>query len=265
MMNASLTEERRGVQKVSLAAIVSYLNRELKVRRIPDSSRNGIQVRGSQEVRTIGFAVDACLETFERAKRLGVDLIIVHHGLLWKGERDSTGFRRRRIAYLKKHDISLYAVHLPLDLHPTLGNNAVLARLLSLERTEAFGRYKGILVGCRGRFRKPLALRSIARRLEEGLKTRCRVLRYGSPRVQTAGIVSGRGASMFADGVARRLPCFITGEVTHEACLLARDARMNVIVAGHYATETVGVRALMPLLQERFGVKTRFIDVPTGT
>lgn len=248
----------------SLNAVVRFLNRGLRTREIRDRSRNGLQVRGPQEVRVVGFAVDAALATFEQARKRGVDLLIVHHGLLWKGQRDAAGMRARRIAFLKKYRISLYASHLPLDLHRTVGNNIILARMLGLDGIKPFGTYKGEMVGMCGRWRRPRTLRTVAAILDRHLKTRCRLLRFGPSAVRSAGIVSGGGGSLVMESVQRKLDCFITGEAGHVIYHEAKELRQNVVIAGHYATETVGVRALMPILRERFGVRTLFIDVSTG-
>jgi dinuclear metal center YbgI/SA1388 family protein len=249
----------------SLNSMVRFLNRELRVREIPDASRNGLQVRIPKEIRRVGFAVDASLATFEKAAKAGCDLVVVHHGLLWRGQRDLIGTRARRIAFLKKKGINLYAAHLPLDLHPEYGNNIELARLLELSRVQAFGNYQHMMIGFKGRLPKTRTTGWIAAKLEQEIGSDCKVLGFGKKLVRTVGIVSGGGGDEIADACRERLDCFITGEAPHHVFHEARDSRMNVIIAGHYATETVGVKALMPLLRETFGVKTVFLDVPAST
>jgi len=233
------------------------------VRQVPDGSRNGLQVPASREVGKVGFAVDASLAVFERAHRLGCGLVVVHHGIRWKGLRDSLGNVRRRIEFLRRRGMGLYAAHLPLDLHPRYGNNIELARILGLVEVERFGRYKGRFIGYRGRFDRPRSIGSVALRLRGAIGGRPVKLAFGRSRIRTVGIVSGGGADALAEAVRKGLDLFITGEAPHHVYHDARDARMNVMVAGHYETETVGVKALMPLLRERFGVKTAFIDVST--
>lgn len=249
----------------SLNSIVRFLNSELKIRNIPDISRNGLQVRVPKDVRKVGFAVDASLTTFEKAAKAGCDLVIVHHGIKWKGLRDKTGIQRKRIAFLKRRRINLYAAHLPLDLHAEYGNNIELARLLSLTRIEKFGRYKGRALGFKGRLLAPKTVGWVASTLKRRIKAECKILRFGKPLVRTVGIVSGGGSDAIVDACEQRIDCFITGEAPHHIYHEAKDLRRNVIIAGHYATETVGVKALMPLLKVRFGVNVQFIDVPAST
>ncbi|MBN1282925.1 MAG: Nif3-like dinuclear metal center hexameric protein [Proteobacteria bacterium] len=248
----------------SLGSVVRFLNGELRVKSFRDSSRNGLQVRGRGEICKVGFAVDASIEVFEKAARAGCDLVVVHHGILWKGKRDVTHNRGRRIAFLKGRRMGLYACHLPLDAHPIYGNNIVLAEMLGLGRIERFGRYEGAYIGYMGRFSRPMPLRRLASVLGRGIGARCLALPYGKGAVRTVGIVSGRGSSLFPEAVRKGLDCFVTGEMLHEAVVEARDARVSLVIGGHYATETVGVRALMPLIGERFGVDTVFIDAPVS-
>lgn len=248
----------------SLSSIVRFLNKGLDVKQIHDKSRNGLQVRVPKKINVIGFAVDASLETFERAKDLDVDLLIVHHGLFWKGQKDTYGLRLRRIAYLKKHRINLYAVHLPLDLHPTYGNNITLVHMLGVENIKPFGNYGGMNIGFCGRWKKSRTLKSIASILDHRLKTKSRVLQFGKNSIRSVAIVSGGAASLLGESVVKKFDCFITGEFGHSSYNDAKDSKQNVIISGHYATETVGVRSLIPVLKKRFGVKTIFIDLPTG-
>jgi dinuclear metal center YbgI/SA1388 family protein len=250
---------------VSLNSIVRFLNAELRIKNIPDASRNGLQVRVPKEIRKVGFAVDASLTTFEKAARAGCDLVIVHHGIKWKGLRDRTGLQKRRIAFLKRQRINLYAAHLPLDVHPVYGNNAELARLLGLTRIEKFGKYKGRALGYKGRLPAPRTVGWVASTLKRRIKADCKVLRFGRPGVRTIGIVSGGGSDAIVDAYKERIECFVTGEAPHHIYHEAKDLKKNVIVAGHYATETTGVKALMPFLRGRFGVNVHFIDVPAST
>ena len=133
----------------TLLAITRFLNKPLNIRNIPDNSKNGMQARGTKEVKKIGFAVDACMEVFNKAKEQDCDLIIVHHGILWKKSNVPKAQLEKRISFLKKHGISLYAAHLPLDLHPEYGNNIRLARLLGLKGLKGFGDYHKVMIGDR--------------------------------------------------------------------------------------------------------------------
>ena len=249
--------------KATVANISGLLNETLRVRKIRDASVNGLQVRQrtSGEIRRVGFAVDACRSTFEKASLRDVDMLVVHHGIKWRPQKDRD-LSERRMAFLKKHNIALYAAHLPLDLHEEYGNNIQLCRMLGVGDTRRFGQYHGIKIGYAGTFGAPRRLADIAKRLRNGLGSECRVYAFGKDRVRSVGIVSGGGGSMLKDAREAKLDCFLVGEIDLAVYNAAREFGMNLIVAGHYATETVGVRALMRLVGEAFGVQTIFIDDP---
>jgi len=251
------------MKKSTIANVAGFLNATLRTKKIKDSSVNGLQVpsRGSGEIRTIGFGVDACLSTFEKARKLGVELLVVHHGIKWKPQKDRA-LARSRAEYLKDNNMALYAAHLPLDLHEVYGNNMQLCGLLGVQDIRKFGRYHGIKIGYAGAFRNTASMDSIARSLNGTLETRCRIHRFGNKHIRSIGIISGGGGSMLRDAVAEQLDCFLVGELDLAVYNAAREYGMNLIIAGHYATETVGVRALMPLLREVFGSKTVFVHDP---
>jgi len=249
--------------KATIRNIAAFLNRTLCVRTIKDASVNGLQVRSEKNgsIKTVGFAVDACISTFRKARKRNVDLLVVHHGIKWRPQKDRETARRRE-AYLRENALALYAVHLPLDLHPRYGNNSELCRLLELRDVGKFGRYHGIKIGFQGTFGSKAAPSDVARLLNRRLATRCRVLALGPDRMRTMGVISGGGGSMLAEAVKEGLDGFLVGEIDLAVYNAAAESGINVIAAGHYATETLGVKALMPLVAERFTVKTVFIDDP---
>ncbi len=242
-----------------LAAIVSYLEDLLRHREVSDRyCPSGLQVEGQPEVRRVGFCVDACMESFES---LGdCQLVIVHHGLFWPSVSRITGTLRDRLAYLLTRGTSLYASHLPLDKHVNLGNNAQLLKGLGLKPLEEFGE-----VGWLGEFETPLARAALCERLESLLKGPVRLLDFGPEEVLRIGVSSGSGGlELLSQAALRRADLVLTGETSHPMYHAAREAGVNVALGGHYATETWGLRALMPMLEEAFEVETWFVDVPTG-
>jgi len=244
--------------------LVRYLDEYLRIGEIADDSQNGLQVEGRPEVRRLALAVDACLESFQQAVEAGADMLLVHHGLFWKDYRPLRGAFLRRVRVLLDGGVSLYAAHLPLDAHPQVGNNAVLAQRLGLEVVGPFGEYHGVQVGVEARLPAPLPPQEFAQRVQEHLGTQVVLLAYGPPQVHRVGIISGGGAEMTAQAAARGLDLFLTGERSHTFYHEAREQNLHVLYAGHYVTETVGVRALGEHLAERFGLETTFLDVPTG-
>lgn len=244
--------------------LVDYLDEYLLVKTIQDDSPNGLQVQGGNKVGKLAFAVDASVQTITAAAEAKADMLIVHHGLFWKGHQQIVGSLHKRVSMLINNDLSLYAVHLPLDCHPEVGNNAQLARLFGLETIGRFAPYKGTEIGTLTRSEAAMTREELRETVENTLASPADLLPFGPPQVRTVGIVSGE-ASRFAEE-AQRLGCdaLVTGESSHTAYHLARDAGINVVYGGHYATETVGLRALERHVKKKFGVSCKFIPAPTG-
>jgi dinuclear metal center YbgI/SA1388 family protein len=245
-------------------ALVAYLDEYLAVAEWRDKAHNGLQVEGKAQVGTVALATDAALATFAMASEAEADLLIVHHGLFWGRPVPIVGAMRARVAALLDAGMSLYAAHLPLDGHPEVGNNAVLARLLGLEGVEPFGEWEGRSIGVRGRLAAPVEPPELAARLEALLGARTDVLAFGPGPIQRLAIVSGDASELVPEASAAGLDALVTGETRHQAWHPAREHRLHVFFAGHYATETLGVRALGDHLAERFDVETVFLDAPTG-
>ena len=242
-----------------LINIVKFLNKELKIKSIKDSSQNGLQVNCKKEINKIGFAVDSSLAVLDKAKKAKVDMLIVHHGIIWKPLKYKD-LITKKIAFLKKNKISFYGAHLPLDAHYNYGNNIELCRILGLIKTKKFGNYHGQPIGYSGEFKKSKTMDQISKVLNKKLHTRCKIFAFGKTKIKSIGIVSGGGSDCLPDAVKQKKDCFLTGETGLGAYNRAQDYKMSMIVAGHYATETLGVKALMPVLSERFKVKTIFIE-----
>jgi len=233
---------------------------------LKDASRNGLQVEGTDSIHRVAFGVDASLALFQAAAAWDAQAIVVHHGLFWHdGWGRVVGPEAARLRILLSAGMSLYASHIPLDCHPRLGNNAVIAGRLGLTACEPFGTYGGIPIGCKGSLPEPLPLEALAERINTALQTTCRILPVGRhDTVHTLGVISGGGADLVSQCPAAGVQCLLTGEITHQAVHPALEAAVPVIAAGHYATEVWGLRALMADLQQRFPVECRFIDLPTG-
>jgi dinuclear metal center YbgI/SA1388 family protein len=244
--------------------LASYLDRYLKVPEIPDAPQalNGLQVGNSGRVSRMLGAVDVCQASIDAAAVRGSDFLIVHHGLFWSGLQRLTGRYGRRVRTLIQHDIALYAAHLPLDCHPEVGNNAVLAADLGLEAPLPFGRYLGIEIGVMGGLDFPLE--DLARRIAERIGAPPRVIAKGPPRTRRVAIVTGGASHLIAEAHERGVDTFITGEGPHHTFFDAEEWGLNVIYAGHYASETVGVQALGAHVRDRFGIPFEFFDHPTG-
>ncbi|MGD8997530.1 MAG: Nif3-like dinuclear metal center hexameric protein, partial [Anaerolineae bacterium] len=245
--------------------LIDYLDGYLRVAEIEDESQNGLQVEGPDEVGRVAFAVDACLASFNQAVAEGVQLLIVHHGLFWSKPQRLVGPHFDRLKTLIEGRCGLYAVHLPLDAHPEVGNNAEMARLLRLDDTRPFGVYHGLDIGVAGVLEPPLDLPALIGRLIEALGTPpIRVLDHGPDEIRTVGCVSGAAASMMDQAADEGLDAYITGETSHVFFHQAAERGLNVLFAGHYATEALGVQALARHLEARFELDAVFLHIPTG-
>ncbi|HWR13143.1 MAG TPA: Nif3-like dinuclear metal center hexameric protein [Rectinemataceae bacterium] len=230
-----------------------------------DDSLNGVQVgRSSGPIRKVAFAVDACAESIRRAKEAGADLLFVHHGLFWGKPLRVEGYLLERLKALISSDTALYACHLPLDMHPEVGNNAVLANLLSLRDRAPFGMYHGIAIGVSGRLEKALSLREIISLiLPDGTEPKA-IIAPGKEKVSTVAIVSGGAPFEAFQAFGKGIDLYVTGEPSHSVYHQLVENRLNFIAAGHYATETWGVKAVAERLAAEKGIETIFIDIPTG-
>jgi dinuclear metal center YbgI/SA1388 family protein len=244
-------------------AIVSLLDKTLRTAEIDDRSINGLQVEGAAEVSKIGLAVDACLEAYRMAHALGCQMVIAHHGIIWDGLKSVRGQLFRQIEFLVKSGLNLYASHLPLDLHPTLGNNAQIARALGLRGLCPFGMYRGGNIGVEGAFPRPTTLKAVSDALKKLYGGPVSSLPFGPQKFRSAAVISGGGTAALPEAIEKNLDLFITGEPSHENHHLALEGKINVVYGGHYHTEKPGVMALGEFLKKKFGVETAFLDVPT--
>ena len=248
----------------ALTELVEYLDRYLRVAEIPDDPRalNGLQVENSGALGPIVGAVDASQAAIDSAVAAGARMLLVHHGLFWAGLEPLRGRLGRRVRALHRGDVALYSAHLPLDCHPEVGNNPVLARELGLTDLEPFGRMQGLDIGVSGRFGGTLA--ELSQRLETCLGSAPRVIGTGPEVVERVAIVTGAASNLLAECRERGIGTFVTGEGPHHTYFDAEEWGLNLIYAGHYATETVGVRALGDHLGRRFSLDFRFFHHPTG-
>ena len=230
-----------------------------------DDSLNGIQVgRSAAPLTKVAFAVDACAESISRAAASGAQALFVHHGLFWGKPERIDGLMLGRIRALVQSNLALYACHLPLDSHPELGNNAVLARLLGLMNLEPFGRYHGIDIGCAGILPEPIGMEEAIRRiLPDGSRPRT-LIAAGPSLIRKVAVVSGGAPFEALQALGTGIDLYVTGEPSHSIYHHMVEGCLNFVAAGHYATEIWGVRAVAERLAAETGLKTTFIDLPTG-
>lgn len=247
-----------------LLTISAYLDRTLNIANVTDwpQAMNGLHVTNSGAVTKVAAAVDACEFTIRAAAERGATLLLVHHGLFWAGAQRLTGAAYRKLKLAFDHDLAIYSAHLPLDVHPTLGNNILLCRALGLRKVQPFLFEKGQYIGWKADTR--MDRDALVRRVEEAVNRRVTVCPGGPETVRRIGVVTGGAGSEVARAASEGVDTFITGEGPHHSYTLAEELGINVLYAGHYATETFGVKALAERLARRFKLPWEFIDHPTG-
>jgi dinuclear metal center YbgI/SA1388 family protein len=246
-----------------LTELISYLDDLLEPAAFEDAGPNGLQVPGAEEVELVVTGVTAHRELFEQAAEGSAQLVIVHHGLFWDFHpRTVSPTMRERLRILFDHDIALAGYHLPLDAHPEVGNNALVCEALGLERAEPFGAYHGRSIGFVGRSEEGVPFGELRGRCAEAFGQDPFAWDSGPEVVHSLGVVTGAAASLFGEAIASGLDAFLTGEPAEHVMADARESGTHFIAAGHYATETLGVRRLGDLLAERFGVEHRFVAAP---
>lgn len=255
---------------VTVADIGRHLDAVLRVAAIPDfaGALNGIQVETEVPIAGVAAAVDARERTIRAAIGAGANLLIVHHGLFWSGSQPLRGAFLRRLRLLLAHDIAVYSAHLPLDMHPEFGNNALLARELGLEPSAGFARYTTIDIGVSGTSDVPTA--ELVSRATRFASTHGHEVRtageIGTKITRRWAICTGAGAGQdtLREATASGVDTLIVGEGPHWTAIDGEEAGLTIIYAGHYATETLGVRALAAHVGETFGLPWLFLEAPTG-
>ncbi|MDQ2050566.1 Nif3-like dinuclear metal center hexameric protein [Natronolimnohabitans sp. A-GB9] len=254
---------------MELSEFVDRLDDELRTDDYADldASANGLQVGPDEaDVEHVAFAADGVEATFRRAIDAGADALVTHHGISWGGFDHVTGRTYDRLAPLIENDLALYVSHLPLDGHQELGNAAGVADVLELEACEPFGELGPEYIGQRGTAREPYAIDDLRDRLESTLETggqSVQTLEFGPEEIEEIAIVTGSGTDWLDEAVDAGADTLVTGEGKQKVYHEAREAGINVVLAGHYATETFGVRSLQELV-EGWGLETTYFEVPTG-
>lgn len=247
-----------------LSDIVTYTDRFLRIREVGDwdNALNGLQIENSGRATRIGAAVDVSIPVLTEAEKKNVDFLIVHHGLFWPGLQPVTRLLRRQLQLAFETDMALYSAHLPLDIHPKIGNNAQLVAALGLKSAQPFLEEKGQPVGLK--VRASVSRSALVHKLRKALNGPVKVFDFGAKRTCAIGIVTGAAGSEIYRIADEGIDTFITGEAPHWAAVAAEELGMNLLLGGHYATEVFGVKALAAHLSTRFRMPWEFIDHPTG-
>lgn len=241
------------------AELETYLNQYLDASRFRDYCPNGLQVEGRAEIRAVVTGVTASLDLLRAAVERGADAVLVHHGYFWRGEEQRViGTRRSRLALALKSDLNVFAFHLPLDAHPEVGNNVEFARALDLPVAGRFGEQD---VAMYGAFGQPLTVAALGERIANRLGRKPQVIGDAAKLVNRLAWCTGAAQGYLEDAVRLGVDAYISGEISEQTVLLARESGVAYIAAGHHATERYGIQALGAHLAARFGLRHEFIDI----
>lgn len=240
----------------------NILNQHLESFKFKDYCPNGLQVEGRDKLQHIVTGVTACQALIDKAIELDADGILVHHGFFWKNEAEViTGMKRRRIQALLKHDINLYAYHLPLDVHPELGNNAQLAKRLGLSLTRGLEAWDPRSVAMVGKLDEPVSGSEFAARIEKVLGRQPLHIAGHTGELKKVGICTGGGQSYLGLAAEQGLDAFISGEISENTVHTAREMGIDYFAAGHHATERYGVQALGEWLASEHKLQVTYVDI----
>lgn len=243
--------------------LVNYLTELLKPFQINDYCPNGLQVEGKSEIKKIVTGVTASQALIDAAIERQADAILVHHGYFWKGEDQTvTGMKKRRLQALLTHDINLLAYHLPLDVHPELGNNAQLGKLLGLTIERPLEPWNKSSVAVKGKLAEPMTAAQFASLIEEKLGRTPLVNQAGDHLIKTVAWCTGGGQSFIDLAASQGIDAYLTGEASEQTIHSSNEQQIHFFAAGHHATERYGVKALGEYLAETYDLDVEFIDIP---
>ncbi len=231
-----------------------------------DDSLNGLQVDGRSPVSKIAAAVDACMDAFVAAKNHGCQMLVCHHGIYWRpSDPRAVNVTGDRLKFLFENGVSLWASHIPLDRNLKLGNNAALAKIVGIKDGKGFGTYHGAPIGLYGNLEEPTDVEKLMGNLSSKIEhCQLKLWAFGDKTARRVGVVSGGGAFALKEAKNLGLDTYVTGEATHSDYHFAKELGINVIQAGHWATETLGVLGLLEEIKKNFGIETTFLSIPTG-
>jgi dinuclear metal center YbgI/SA1388 family protein len=253
----------RKVPMVQLDDIIQWMDEYLEARNFEDHCPNGLQVEGVREISQIVAGVSACQALFEAARERGAQMVITHHGLIWKRlPWVIKGVLRSRLAFLLENGINLLGYHLPLDAHPQIGNNILLAKALEVKDLKPFGYHDTRPIGWHGDLATEMSRTAILERIETVLKGSVLHFDAGRQCVRRIGIVSGGAARDLYEAIDLGLDLFLTGEADESTYEISREAGINYVAGGHYRTERLGIQALGEEIQEKFNIPVTFFDIP---
>lgn len=243
-----------------LRDLVWYLNKELDIDKPKDFCENGLQIQGKSKIRNVGFAVDITLGTINKAIENDCDIIISHHGLIWKPLKKLTGLMAKQIELLMKNSISVYGAHHPIDIHKKYSHGKLIADELGMYGLSKFGMQFENYYGIAGDIKKKMTLEQLKELIDKKLSTSCQTFLFGKQDNTRICIISGGGGFAVEEAAKEGIDCYLTGEMNHANMMKAKDLKINVILAGHYETEKLGMIKLSHTITKKFKIQCFFLE-----
>jgi len=242
--------------------ILIDLHKYLEVDKFSDYCLNGLQLEGSEEIKKIAFTPSITLEVLEKAVEKNCQMVIAHHGLLWKGTFDDgiKGVLKERLKYALENNLNIVGYHLPLDAHVEVGNNACILKEMNCKKIQSFGKYNKSIIGKIGELSKTYFKDEFVKYIDDKFGIGICSLMYGKEEIKTVAVVSGGAASMVEQSVSLA-DVFITGEVAEYTTAFCKEAKQNFIALGHYNSEKLGVKALLKYIDEKYDVVCAYVEV----
>ncbi|MCO4781381.1 MAG: Nif3-like dinuclear metal center hexameric protein [Candidatus Cloacimonetes bacterium] len=246
--------------------LATHLDNLLDPDHISDVSVNGLQVPGDGQITKVAVATDASLEVFEEAIKRKCNFLFVHHGMYWTFNKESkiTPLHKKKLKLLFDNDLALYASHLPLDVHPIYGNNKSLFDLLDLQNQEQMGNFHGLQLGLMGNLKVEVNFEVFTQFVEQKLEDKVKPYMFNDKAVSKVAIITGQGQDGLFEAQSKGFDTFITGEINHYMYHVAKENNINLILAGHYRSETLGPKSIGSHLNRKFGYEIEFLEFPTG-
>jgi dinuclear metal center YbgI/SA1388 family protein len=245
---------------ILLKDLVEYLDKEVQIEGVKDFIQNGLQFQGNAEIKKAALSVDVTILNIKKAIQLGCDIIISHHPLISEPLKVMDGILAEKIKLLAKNNISVYVAHHPIDIHKRYSHGRLMADEIGLYGISDFGNDNGVFFGISGNLRKKMNLSELKTLIDKKIHAGCLMFPYGKKDISSISIISGGGGFAIEEAANKNIDCYVTGEMKHHQLLIAKDLGINVLLAGHYETEILGMQKLSQSITKKFKIESIFIE-----
>jgi dinuclear metal center YbgI/SA1388 family protein len=245
---------------VLLKDLIEYLDKEIQINSVKDLFQNGLQFQGNSEINKVGVCVDITLSSIKNAIEGGCNILISHHPLIFDPPKVINGLLAEKIKLLTKQNISIYVAHYPIDTHKKYSHSRLISDELSMYGINEFGKHEDLIFGVSGNLRKKMNLSELKNLVDKKIHAGCLMFPYGKKEISSISIISGGGGFAVEEAKMKEIDCYITGEMKHHELTIAKDLGINVLLAGHYETEKLGMEKLSYSITKKFKIECVFVE-----